>query len=112
MRLLYVSLLFVGLTACGNNNTSNQQSTLQKPLEKACQAVECVHFQIHWPHGNINHYLENMIQKYLRKQPGVIATLFPGIGKDALKIDYDPVLISQQEIITILECFQLEVVQI
>jgi len=93
-----------------NSLSLNTQSTSPETVRKSLQSVESIQFQVHWPHGDINHYLENIIQKYLRKQQGIIATFFPGIGKDQFKVDYDPTLISQKEIVTILECFQLEVV--
>ncbi len=92
-----------------NSHSLNTQPTSPDPAGKSLHAVESIQFQVYWPHGDINHYLENIIQKYLRKQQGVIATFFPGIGKDEFKVDYDPTLISEKEIITILECFQLEV---
>ncbi len=82
------------------------------PSDGQQRSVESIQFRVHWPYGNINHYLESMVQKYLRKQRGVIATFFPGIGKDRFKIDYDPALISAKELATILECFQLQVEQI
>lgn len=93
-----------------NNLSLNTQSTSPELAGESFNSVESIQFQIYWPHGEINHYLENTVQKYLRKQQGVIATFFPGIGKDQFKVDYDPTLIGQEEIATILECFQLEVV--
>lgn len=92
-----------------NNLNLNTQPTSPEPVRKTFQSVESIQFQVYWPHGEINHYLENIIQKYLRKEKGVIATFFPDIAKDNFKVDYDPALISQTEIVKVLEFFQLKV---
>ena len=79
-----------------------------KSLEQI-MTVENLKFNIVWPEGHINSYLQTAVQKKLRKEPGILNVIFTNMNEDKLRIDYDPNIISNFEIIQILNFFKLEI---
>ena len=79
-----------------------------KSLEQI-MTVANLKFNINWPEGHINSYLQVAVQKKFRKEPGVLNVIFTSINEDKLRIDYDPNVISNFEIIQILNYFNLEI---
>lgn len=65
-------------------------------------------YKISWPEGHINRYLQTAVQKKLRREPGILNVIFTSMNEDKLRIDYDPNIISNFEIIQILNYFKLE----
>ena len=93
------------------SNASQLQVDIPFPKEsRPIKMVENLKYKIRWPDGHINHYLQTVIHKRLRKQPGILSVLFSNINEDILRIDYDPEIISNLEIILILKYFNLDIV--
>ena len=73
------------------------------------KTVENLKYKIRWPEGHVNRYLQTLIHKRLRKQPGILSVLFSNMNEDILRIDYDPELINSLEIMLILDYFKLDI---
>lgn len=91
------------------NSSQLQVDILSAKDSQPIKTVENLKYKIRWPEGHVNRYLQTMIHKRLRKQPGILNVLFSSMSEDILRIDYDPEMINNLEIILILDYFKIDI---
>ena len=93
------------------NTESSQSIPSFIPLRKTRESVASSRFQLEWSYGPVNRHVQNAIFRYLITQPGIISVDFPG-NTSRLDVKYDPVLVSQDEILQFLECPQIQIKEV